>query len=113
LSYKTKIDVVQNDFGYNLDMKLQDVDGNPVDLTGAGTVTLFCALPNASTSKVIGTCNVTSTSGGSVRYIVGSADFTDAEQIYSCEVETNWGTKVTTARGLTIHVRGELPEGTY
>ncbi len=109
MSLKTKIDVVQNDFGYYLDMKLQDADGVAVNLSTVGTVAFLAGIINSGT-KINGTCSVTSATEGSVRYLVGTADFTDANKTYQCEVSANWGTKLVTAKGLTIHVLGELPE---
>jgi hypothetical protein len=106
---KTKIDVVQNDYGYNLDMKLEDASGDAVNLTTVGTVTFTAGIINSGT-KVNGTCSVISAADGSVRYLVGTTDFTDADKTYQCEVAANWGTKLVTARGLTIHVLGDLPE---
>ncbi len=111
--YKTNVEVVQNDYGYNLNMRLQDVDGNAIDLTNVGTLNFHASVLGAAALKVDGTCSVVGgTVGaplGSARYLVGSADFTEADKTYQVEVECSWGTKVVTGRGLTVYVRGELP----
>lgn len=111
--YKTQVEVVQNDYGYNLDMKLEDYDGAAVDLTAVGTLNFYAGITGLGT-KVAGTCSIIGGTAmgslGSVRYVVGSLDFNQANKVYQCEVQANWGTKVITARGLTVMVRGDLPE---
>ena len=112
MSYVSTIEVVQNDYGYDLEFKLTDASGNAVDLTGAVTVKVFIAEAGSSTAKVSGECTVTDASAGLCKYTVEDGDFDTAGKTYMVEVEVTYASKVVTARGVVVKVLAELPEST-
>ena len=109
MSYVSQIEVVQNDYGYELQFKIVDAEGNPVDLTGA-TVKIFIAEPGAAKAKVSSTCYIVDAQNGLCRYIVQEGDFNEAPKTYQVELELNYADRVITAKGVTIKVVKELPE---
>jgi hypothetical protein len=112
MSYVSRIAVVKNDYGYDLEFKLTDAEGNAVDLSGATSVKVFIAEPGSSTAKVVGTCTVTDATGGLCKYTVQSGDFDTANKTYDVEVEITYSDRVVTAKGVKIVVLPELPETT-
>jgi len=113
MSYVSSITVTQNDKKYDLEFKIEDVEGSPVDLTGATAVKVFIAEPGASKAKVAGDCVVTNATQGECKYTVQEGDFDEAPKYYQVEVEITYiDGKVVTAKGVLIHVTPELPETT-
>jgi hypothetical protein len=110
MSYVTSIQVVQNDYGYDLEFQLTDASGAAVDLTGATAVKVFIAEPGKTVAKVVGDCTVTNPTGGLCKYTVLNGDFDEAEKEYVAEIEVAYAGKVVTARGVVIKVAAELPE---
>lgn len=112
MSYVNSIEIVQNDYGYDLQFQLTDASGSPVDLTGA-TLKIFAAEPDKAIAKVVGDCVVVgSPTGGLCKYTVQEADFDEAPKEYNVEIEITYATKVVTARGVVIRTVTELPEAT-
>jgi len=112
MSYSSTLDVVQNDYGYDLEFQLKDASNNAVDLTGATEVKIFVAEAGAQTAKVVGDCVVTDASNGLVKYTVQDGDFDEGNKEYQVEIELHFVGSVLTARGVTIYVVSELPEST-
>ena len=108
MSYEESINVVKGDYGYDLEFKVYDAEDNVVDLTGA-TVSIKIYEPGASSSKISSTAQVTSASQGECKYTVQEGDFDEAGKVYHVELELDYGTKVVTAKGVTITVVSEAP----
>lgn len=111
MSYVTKLDVVQNDYGYDLEFQLTDALGAPVDLTGATSVQIIVAEKDAAVAKVVGTCVVVApATDGKFKYTVLAGDFDVSKKDYQTEAEVTYPTKVITGKGVIISVLPELPE---
>jgi len=110
MSYVSELELVQNDYGYDLEFQLKDDEGDAVDLTGNTSIKVFIAELEATTTKVTGTCIPTDEEGGLCKYTVESGDFDEAPKTYEVEVEVTYASKVVTARGLIIEIKTELPE---
>jgi hypothetical protein len=110
MSYVSRIEVVQNDYGYDLEFQLTDASGNPVDLSGATSTKIFVAEKDATTAKVVGTCVVTDAVNGLFKYTVQDGDFDVGNKDYQVEVEITYPTKVVSGKGAIISVLPELPE---
>jgi len=110
MSYVTKLELVQNDYGYDLEFKLEDAEGNPVSLLGATAIKLFIAEPDADVAKVVDDCTPTDEEGGLCKYTVKDGDFDEQDKIYEVEIEVTYATKVITAKGTKITILPEAPE---
>jgi hypothetical protein len=110
MSYVTKLDVIQNDYGYDLEFQLTDANGNAVDLSGATSVQIFVAEKDATAAKVVGTCVVTDAVNGLFKYTVQDGDFNEGKKDYQVEVEITYPAKVISGKGVIISVLPELPE---
>ena len=108
MSYVTSLNVVEGDYGYDLEFKVYDAEDNVVDLTGA-TVTIKIYEPGASSSRVSSTAEVTDPTQGECKYTVQEGDFDEAGKVYHVELELDYGNKVITAKGVTITVVSEAP----
>lgn len=110
MSYVNHLEVVQNDYGYDLEFELTDAEDNAVDLTGNTSVKVFIAEIDAVLAKVSGTCTVTDATNGLCKYTVEDGDFDVANKTYMVEIEVAYSGKIVTAKGITIYVKEELPE---
>jgi len=110
MSYVNEVNLVQNDYGYDLEFQLSDASGNAVDLTGATAIKVFVAEPGKTTAKIVGDCTVVNATGGLCKYTVVSGDFDEAPKQYDVEIEVTYVGKVVTARGTVIKIISELPE---
>ena len=110
MSYSDSIQVVANDYGYDLEFQILDAEGNAVDLTGlvSGKVKIY--EPGASSAKVNASITVVDTENGLCRYQVKEGDFDVAGKTYHVEIELTYSSKVVTAKGVTIKVLPEAPD---
>jgi len=111
MSYVTKLDVIQNDYGYDLEFQLTDANGNAVDLSGVTSVQIFVAEKDATVAKVVGTCVIVPpATDGKFKYTVQEGDFDVGNKDYQVEVEITYPAKVISGKGVIISVLPELPE---
>jgi hypothetical protein len=108
--WKNRIEVVQNDYGYFIELKLTDANDNPVDLTSATAIKAIVAEPGSSTAKLIADCTVISATDGTCKFRVPQGAFNEPNKEYHVEVEVTYSDREVTARGLRIFVVKELPE---
>jgi len=109
MSYRDSINVVEGDYGYDLEFKVYDIEDNAVDLTGA-TVRIKIYEPGASSSKISSIAEVTSATEGECKYTVEEGDFDEAGKVYHVELELDYGNKIVTAKGVTITVVPQAPQ---
>ena len=109
MEYVDQVELVQNDYGYDLEFQVTDVSGQPVPLEGA-SIMLFVAEAGSSKAKVVGSCQVTDAPNGKCKYTVQEGDFDEGNKVYLAELEITYSGMVITARGLKIKVVPELPE---
>ena len=68
-------EVSQNDFGYYITDTLENNDGTPFNLTGYTVKFVAWHAGNPSAPVISASANVTSTTAGTVSYLVKSTDF--------------------------------------
>ena len=91
----TKINVIQNDKGYELNFTLRDANENAIDLTN-GTLLFKAQKQGASTTKFSGAMSVVAAASGTCKYIVADGNFDEAGDYYA-EIEVTYtGGKVIT-----------------
>lgn len=100
------IEVIQGDYGYDINFTLQDDDGNIENITGA-TLTFKAQRQGSSTINVSGTMTIVDGASGQCKYTVQNGDFDEAGEYYA-EIELNAG-KVVTWSGFTVVVAKQLP----
>ena len=111
LSTSGQVTVAKGDNLVNLDFTVTDADDAVVNLTGA-TVKFKMSLPEATTLKVNGACQIINAAAGTCRYQLTSADL-DTTGAYLAELEVTFSTgRIITIRDLIINVVGDLPRGT-
>lgn len=108
-TYKKKLYVVQNDYGYAINFRLSDYN-DVINLTGVTSVKVFFAERGASTAQVVGTCTVSDATNGLFYYTVQNGDFDTGEKTYEIEVEATFSSKVISGKGSILVVLPELPE---
>ena len=112
MSYKNTIEVIQNDYGYNLEGQITDDAGNIVDLTGC-TLKLIIYEPGVTPAKIEKTATVKlPATNGEWIYLVTLGDFNVGDKWYNVEVEVTRASpaQTVTAIGAKIYVRQEAPE---
>lgn len=104
------IKVVKSDKLYDINLTLQDANGNAFDLTGNSGILLKVQKQGATALKFSGTMSVVgAATDGKVKYTVAATDFDDAGQYYA-EIEVTFtGGKVVTFPDIVIEVKPELP----
>ena len=107
----TTITVYEGDYGYDLQFTITDVDGDAFNLTGA-TVKFKMALPNSTTLKIDGECDIVVAGSGTCAYTTSSEDF-DTSGTYDAELEITYTSpaKIYTIQGITVNVVSDLPRG--
>lgn len=103
-----ELELVRNDYGYDLQFSILDASSNAVDLTNS-TVKLKVKKYGATSLKIDGTCDrQVPYTDGIVTYTVQQADF-DTIGKYKGEIEITWtGGKVMTAADLEISIVADL-----
>ena len=104
----TKINIVQNDKGYDLNFTLQDNAGNAVNITGA-TLAFKVQKENGIALKFTGSMAIVSAAAGTCKYTVQTGDFDEAGR-YDAEIELTLGAEIITYPGIKIEVSPELPK---
>lgn len=104
----TNINLVQNDYGYDLNFTLQDNDGNALDITG-GTLAINVQKENSTAVKFTGSMSIISGPAGTCKYTVVDGNFAEAGR-YDAEVQLTLGSQIVTFTGIKIIVAKELPK---
>lgn len=106
--FDTLLQVVQNDFGYDLSFALEDSSGAVLDISSASVV--FKA--QAESDRTIQFSNamvVVNASGGLCKYTVQVTDFIIAGA-WNAQIEVTYiAGEVLTFSGITVQVDDELP----
>jgi hypothetical protein len=72
-----RLEVVEGEFGFPLELSIVDVDNDVVVLAGDETVTMAIKKPGDSAAVEVGTGSIYNAAGGVVRITLGSADVAD------------------------------------
>jgi len=111
MSYVSYLELVEGDYGYDLEFQLTDARDQPVDLSGATEVKLVISKPGAEKALIVAPCVVVDASNGLCKYTVASGDFAgQGGETFEVEIEITYPTKVITAKGLVLEIVKELPE---
>ena len=105
------IQVVQNDFGYNIPFTLEDGNGNAVNITSA---TLSFSLqsaqdPTQTLSTLTGSMAIDSGIAGTCHFTPASGDFASPGTFLASITATWSSSEVLTWSGLTVIVAPKLP----
>lgn len=105
----TTINIVQGDYGYNLNFTLQDNSGAAINLTGAA-LTLKVQQWGQDVVKFTGNMVVDVAASGTCHYVVASTDF-DQEGKYKAEIVVNYGsgTEILSYANIVIVATPKLP----
>jgi len=112
LTWSKERTVTQNDYGYRLNFKIVDNNGDAIDLSAYTSAQIFVAEEDSSTAKVVGTCTISDPANGLLYYIVQDGDFDVGNKEYKVEIELQGTGIVLTAKGARVYVEPELPEST-
>jgi hypothetical protein len=104
----TKINVVQNDYGFDLNFTLQDYSGTAVNLSGA-TILFKAQKENNTSLKFSGSMSVVSAVAGTCKYTVQNGDFSEVGT-YSAEIQVTIASQVITWTNIKVSVFAELPK---
>jgi len=106
---KTKIVRSVNDYGDDIPLQALDDDLNAFDLTDY-TVKWRVAEPDATTYKLLGTCDIVTANEGKVKYTVQLNDFDEAPKTYNTMlVATKAGVEVK-FEGVTLIINEEVTD---
>jgi hypothetical protein len=105
------IQVVQNDYGYQLPFTLEDGNGNVVNLTGA---TLSFKVqsaqdPSKTLLTLVGSMSIDSGVAGTCHYTAGNGDFPNPGKFLGSITATWTSTEVLTWSGIPLVVLPALP----
>jgi BppU N-terminal domain len=105
------IQIVQNDYGYQLPFTLEDALGNAVNLTGA---TLSLAVqsaqdPSGTLITLSGTIGIDNATEGTCHYTVAISDFTNPGT-YLAQISAAYGSETISWAGFQIVVLPALPK---
>lgn len=106
--FDTLLQVVQNDYGFDLSFELQDATGADLDLSGA-TLVFRAQSESDYTVKFENAMVVVSASTGRCKYTVQGTDFVISGAWQAQVVVTYSPTEVLTFTGITVQVDPELP----
>ena len=110
MNQPTTINVVQNDFGQQIDFDLQNTDGTAFDMTGC-TAVINAQAANSSGLLFTHPLTVNSPStAGIVAYSVVSGDFPDSGKVNATIVVTNASSgAITSFPNITFLVQKAIP----
>lgn len=108
MSYESRIDVFQNDEGYDIALRAWDEDNNPIHLSGY-TCLWRVWEQGVSTYKFQGVCSITNASGGLCSFRVSGGYFDEGNKRYSSILVISGAGFELKAGGLDVHVLGEGP----
>lgn len=89
--------LVQNDYGEDIFLRITDVEGNPIPLTGALEVRVFVYEVSRTNSKINRECTIYDASEGIVKFTTQPGDFDEAEKTYYVELQVTFQGKIITA----------------
>jgi len=99
--------VYEDDYGYDLQFTVLDVNSNAFNLTGA-TVKFQMAKPSSTALKVNGTCTLVTPSAGTCAYTTTSGDF-DTLGDYVAQLLITVSGKQYTIGDLNVYVKKQFP----
>jgi len=105
------IQIVQNDFGYQIPFTLEDRSGNAVNLSGA-TLTLKVQSaqdPSDTLITLAGSMAIDSAVAGTCHYSVATGDFPNPGT-FLAQITANYGDEVITWSGVQVIVLPALPK---
>lgn len=106
--FDTLLQIVQNDYGYDISFALQDSSGTALDISGA-TLAFIGQLEADNTIQFNGAMAIVNASGGTCKYTVQQTDFIIAGQ-WNGQVRVTYTTgEVLTFTGITLQVDPKLP----
>lgn len=105
------LQVVQNDYGYQLPFTLQDGSGNAVNLSGAALSFKVQSAqdPSQALLTLTGSMSIDSGAAGTCHYTAGSGDFPNPGKFLASITATWSSTEVLTWSGIPITVLPALP----
>jgi hypothetical protein len=103
----TLLQVVQNDFGYNLSFSLTDITRAPLDIS-TSIVSFKAQLENDLSVQFNNTMTIINPSQGQCRYTVQAADFAIAGT-YNVQIVVTYASEVITFSDIQVIVEAELP----
>lgn len=101
------VEVVRNDYGYDLEFVIKDVNKDLVDLTSS-TITFKVTEPGGTSNKLNGAVTITDATAGECKYTVVNGDFDEAKT-YNAELQIVYSGKTITVAGITLKVIKDLP----
>lgn len=106
--FATLLQVVQNDFGYDLSFQLEDATGADLDISGA-TLAFRAQSESDYAVKFENAMAVVNASSGTCKYTVRSTDFVVSGGWSAQVVVTYNSGEVLTFTGIVVTVEPELP----
>lgn len=106
--FETLLQVVQNDYGYDLSFSLQDSSGQALDLSGA-TLSFKAQTESDYTVEFDNPMAIVNASSGLCKYSVLATDFVVPGAWSAQIVVTYPAGEVLTFTGITVNVDPELP----
>lgn len=101
--------VVQNDYGYQIQLNLFNADGSVFNLTGESSLTFQGQFAQTSGNKFSNAASVSgSPSAGVITYTVEATDFTQVGT-YRCALVVAFATSVVTFNDIIVIVQPVLP----
>jgi len=108
-TYDQYNNVVRDDFGYKIYLRLADNNDNPLDLSDVVELEFHVwKTENAAELQCSGICSVVDSTLGLCFYLVPSGAM-DKTGEYMCEVSASYVDKVVTATGMNLTIWTNLP----
>jgi hypothetical protein len=105
------IQIVQNDYGYQIPFTLQDGSGNPVNLTSANLSLIVQSSqdPSDTVLTLTGAMAIDNATAGTCHYLVALGDFTNPGT-YLAQITATYGSETISWGGFQIIVLPKLPK---
>ena len=107
-SYSPYIDVVKDDYGYQIVFEIRDTLNAPVDLSDVLEINLHVWRERHTVLEYSGVCSVVDSDLGTCFHVVASNAFSNPGR-FQAELERSYTAKIVTDHGLNIRVYTDLP----
>ena len=108
MDLNTTLEVVQSDYGYNLNFALVNSDSSIFNLTGNTGILFKAQQTNRTALKFSGVMNVASASAGTCYYTVAAGNFPQ-QGIYNAQIQVSFISGIVTFPNIQITVIAKLP----
>ena len=102
------INIVQSDFGYNINFSLQDLSGGVFNLTGYTSIFFRVQKVNNTTLQFTHSMVVQSAINGTCYYTVQAGDF-PLSGIYNAQIQVNFASETVTFPDIQLTAIAKLP----